>query len=345
MAKELDYMEYPNNAAAQAAYVTSDVGGYSPDRCTGGSASASESTGGTSAGNAFNDIPNNVWACDPATTPDFIQYDFGIGVARVLRKVRIYCTFNDPSFNYSGPENFLIQGSNNDSDWDTLETVVGVDWADTEQWKEYTFANTTAYRYFRVYITVWQEAGRPFGVVGELEALEYVYDLQSYSEGVIVEQGSYSLKAIAILTDSLNETLTKTGLSIDLTGINTLKLWVYASRTGTNISIAIHDSGGTTTTKTLTVIQANLWTEITFDVSGVSDANKDDIDSIIIKVTNADAENIFYIDNFYGVEANPYPVSALNKNRISGYHCFMDQYMRANREGLDPLKLPDGTLF
>ena len=44
-------------------------------------------------------------------------------------------------------------------------------------------------------------------------------------------------------------------------------------------------------------------------------------------------------------EANPYPTYLLNKNRISGYHCFVDQYTRAKRTGYDPLKLPDGTLF
>lgn len=47
----------------------------------------------------------------------------------------------------------------------------------------------------------------------------------------------------------------------------------------------------------------------------------------------------------YSVPAVAYPKARLNKNRISGYHCFMDAYMRAKREGLDPLKLPDGTVF
>jgi len=68
--------------------------------------------------------------------------------------------------------------------------------------------------------------------------------LQCYSEGTIVNQGSYSLKAEALQTDSLNKTLTKSGLSIDLSNRDTLKLWAYASRTGTNIQIQIHDSGG-----------------------------------------------------------------------------------------------------
>ena len=37
----------------------------------------------------------------------------------------------------------------------------------------------------------------------------------------------------------------------------------------------------------------------------MDDANKDDIESIIITVINADAANTFYIDNMYGAEAEP----------------------------------------
>lgn len=122
--------------------------------------------------------------------------------------------------------------------------------------------------------------------------------LQSYSEDTIKNQGSYSLKAIAVQTDSLNETLTLSGISKDLTDVNELKFWVYASRTGTNIQLQIHDSGDTTSTKDIVISSADTWTEITWDISGISNANKDDIDSIIIKVTNADSANTFYIDDF-----------------------------------------------
>lgn len=45
------------------------------------------------------------------------------------------------------------------------------------------------------------------------------------------------------------------------------------------------------------------------------------------------------------VVGNPYPVSRLIKNRIHGYNCFIDAYVRAKRGGFDPLKLPDGTVF
>ena len=127
--------------------------------------------------------------------------------------------------------------------------------------------------------------------------------LQCFSEDTTKQQGSYSLKVEAAQTGSLNETLTKSGLSIDLTDIDILKLWAYASRTGANIQIQIHDSGGTTSTKDIIISSATTWTEITWDISGISNANKDDIDSIIIKIINADSDNTFYVDNFFADSA------------------------------------------
>jgi len=128
--------------------------------------------------------------------------------------------------------------------------------------------------------------------------------LQSYSEGTIKQQGSYSLKGIANITDSLNKTLTKTltgGSKIDLSGIEDLVVYVRATRTGENLQLQFHDSGGTTSTFNITINSANTWEQKTLDISGISNANKNDIDKIIIKILNADAENTFYIDDFKSV--------------------------------------------
>lgn len=143
-----------------------------------------------------------------------------------------------------------------------------------------------------------------FSVPTEEYTENIVGNLQCYSEATIKNQGSYSLKAIAKITDSINDTLTRSldsGDHIDLSGYNTIKVDIYASRTGTNLQLQIHDSGGTTSSFNLAVNSANTWETKTIDISGISDANKNDIDSVIIKVTNADAENTFYLDNIYAV--------------------------------------------
>jgi len=134
---------------------------------------------------------------------------------------------------------------------------------------------------------------------GSLPSSEYIANLQCYSESSIKIQGSYSLKGIAVQTDSLNDTLTKSGLSLNLSDKDTLKIDFYAERTGTNLQLQIHDSGGTTSTKNIAISSADTWETTTWDISGIANADKDDIDEIIVKITNADSENTFYVDNFY----------------------------------------------
>jgi len=126
-------------------------------------------------------------------------------------------------------------------------------------------------------------------------------NLLAYSESTIKTQGSYSLKGIAAQTDSLNKTLTRTISSpIDLSGKNTVKFDARASRTGSNIKVGLHDSGGTTTEITPNIVSADTFQEVVLDISAVSDENKNAIDKIILTIENADAANTFYIDNMYG---------------------------------------------
>ncbi len=56
-----------------------------------------------------------------------------------------------------------------------------------------------------------QNGGTSWGAgSGDLYFKVYTLALQSYSEATIKTQGSYALKAVAAITDSLNKTLTKT---------------------------------------------------------------------------------------------------------------------------------------
>jgi len=67
-------------------------------------------------------------------------------------------------------------------------------------------------------------------------------DLVDYSESTIKTQGTYSLKGIAAITDSLNKTLTRTiGSPIDLTDQTQIKFDIYSNRTGSNIKVGIRN--------------------------------------------------------------------------------------------------------
>ncbi len=300
MTIELDYMEYANDGLAQAAYVTSEE--YSADRiptmtsntAPSGVASANHEDPVMKAWMAMNDtiLSNNDMWYAAGGFPHWIQYQFTSG--KVIQQYTINSR-DDPVVHY--PADWTFEASNTGA-WGgeevVLDTITGESFAQNQK-KTYPFANSTSYTYYRLDIT----SGGHGTVVGiaEFELLELI--LQSYSEDTIKEQGTYSLKGFAKGTDSLNDTLTRTvGPTIDLSGIDKLRFEIYASRTGSNIKIGIHDSGGTTTEITPNVASGNTWQPAEWDISGVADANKDVIDSIIITVVNADADNTFYIDDF-----------------------------------------------
>ncbi len=58
------------------------------------------------------------------------------------------------------------------------------------------------------------------------------------------------------------------------------------------------------TEKTHSVSSANTWETDTWDISGVANADKNAINMIIATITNADADNTFYIDNMYSSAAS-----------------------------------------
>jgi hypothetical protein len=111
-------------------------------------------------------------------------------------------------------------------------------------------------------------------------------------------QGSYALEATATATTSLNTSLTKTIASpLNLSGYKQVQFDLRSSRTGSNIKFGLHDTSGTTTEFTPNVTTVSTYKTYTWDLSGVSNANKDAIDRIIITVVNADNSNSFFVDN------------------------------------------------
>ena len=110
--------------------------------------------------------------------------------------------------------------------------------------------------------------------------------LDSLSESTIKTQGSYALKLVAT-TGALNQTVTKTltgGDILDLTGKNTIKFDARSTATGENIKLKIHDSGGTTSTRTINISSADTYQEESWDISGVADADKNAIDQLQLKI-------------------------------------------------------------
>lgn len=267
---ELDFMEYANDAAAQAAYVTD--GGYTE----------TVDQEQTSSANAiyFGDIGGAEYR-----QAQSFQLSGALTVTAVEIK-RVSPTVGSPSGNWtlrietdsggvpsgtlananasivvSPPaENTIIKGSFATpfalSASTTYHIVVQCDNQTTNYGWDSGYDATGSYASGNRCEST--NGGSTWsGALGDLYFKVYVQAtalLQSYSEATIKTQGSYALKVEAAVTDSLNKTLTRTlGTPKDLSGAGIVKVDMRSSRIGANIKVGLHDTGGTTTEFTPTL--------------------------------------------------------------------------------------------
>jgi len=288
----IDKFEYATDALARAAWVPEVAVTY-----TGGTATAdSASDAAHLAAYGIDGVLTNQWNSTNTAFPHWLKCDWGAGVARIVDQILL--TKNNVSSNGSLIKDFVFAGSNNDSTWTTLYSGTAANGIDGAQ-EAFTFVNTTAYRYYKITITSNYWSGVSHS--GFKELAMGLSAITVVTEATIKHAGDYAVKLVAQVTASLNKTVTRTvSPTINLTDQDNLKIWVRASRTGTNFKIAIHDSGGTTTESNIAITSADTWEQKTIDVSAVTNANKDAIDSLILTITNADAENTIYLDEWLG---------------------------------------------
>jgi len=124
---------------------------YGSDVFTGGTGTGSTDNGGPSVANPYDANDGTFWTSLVGSgMPQWTKYDLGSGVTKTVRKISVLIR---KSGDVNGvPSGYIFQGSNNDSTWTDLTTVTGESWADDGP-KTYAFANSTAYRYYRLYIT------------------------------------------------------------------------------------------------------------------------------------------------------------------------------------------------
>lgn len=317
----LDLMEYANDAAAQVAFVSNGtfLSQYPP----------AQSDTYVKATSKYSTDFWPYYTTDPTKSltggyylnqwlsyygsPTDQRFHIDLGAAIIITKIYYENLHNVGGDTYRGAKNFTFWGSNNaaafadlaygnDANWtqltisqSTLDQHVAADQADP---KYITVTNAVAYRYYAFkFADNW--GGPNFMGVRRIE-LQSGPSLQDYSEAAIKQEGSYSLKGVAAITTSLNKTLTRTvSPVINLTDKTLIEFDIRASRIGSNIKIGIHDSGGTTTEITPNILAVDTWQTVVWDISAVTNANKDAIDQIIITIVNADAANTFYIDNMF----------------------------------------------
>ena len=124
--------------------------GYTGDQLETGTPTVDTFYGDNPQFNAAKGCDNNIttrWTSKTTAFPHWWKYDWGSGSTRIIRKLRIKGA-TDAGGKFV--KDFTLQGSNNDSDWTTIHTGQQ---AENENWQDYTFANSTAYRYYMINIT------------------------------------------------------------------------------------------------------------------------------------------------------------------------------------------------
>jgi len=136
---------------------------YGSDVLTGGTASAD--TVLAPAAQAVDDDVGTYWQSN-ITFPHWWKYDLGAAVTKRVRKLRVKPGY---SAEYQRFKDFVLAGSNNDSDWDDLYTGQH---ANNIDWEDYIIPNTVLYRYYRITISSSWEAGDGTCVIQEIEMME-----------------------------------------------------------------------------------------------------------------------------------------------------------------------------
>jgi len=139
------------------------------DLATGGTASGS--TEALAASNAFDNDEGTRWQTSTAPT-GWLEYDLGSGNAATVRKYRYLNKY--PAQPLHRPKDIAFKASNTGAfagEEVTLDSLTNSPTADSV-WIERSFANSTAYRYYRWYITTYDAGQEPLCNEAELYSVE-----------------------------------------------------------------------------------------------------------------------------------------------------------------------------
>lgn len=168
------------------------------------------------------------WVAAAATTTGWLKYDFGSGNTKIIRRYSMVAIpINEFYVDSRAPKTWTFEGSNDNTNWTVLDTQTNVAvWTRGER-RTYDFANTTAYRYYRINVSAAQTGAdvlaitelemfayqrypdRAYKSSGPLGAITFVQSLQTFNVFLTSIVNTWSLKV-----DSVR--YLKPGMSIDI---------------------------------------------------------------------------------------------------------------------------------
>ena len=304
-------------------------------------ASASNNYSGNEPYKAFGFDEYDEWSCWATSTgtTGWLKIDLGSGNGIAVNLYSVKASTRTQSGDDGAaraPKAWNFQGSNNDSDWTTLDTQSNITgWSNGEE-RYFSFSNSTTYRYYKIDVT--ENNGATILGIGKLR-LNPAGIIVS-SESTIKQEGSYSLKVEIPTTSSGHRIHSALSSVVDISAEAAVIFQVRSSRTGSNIKIGFMDSGGAITEVTPNITSANTWQQVVVDLSGISSANLDAICKVFLTVVNADSSNIFYLDN---ITAGDNPSSQYDDGTPSGGIVFGGQVVEVGTTNYQD-GTPDGGI-
>lgn len=123
------------------------------------SAVTSQGEAGGSDENLKDGLASTRWQDNAATS--WVVYDFGASVTKTIRRYRMTSSTESSA---SDPMDWQFQGSQNASDWTTLDTRTNESFAGRGEVHEYKVPTTGAYRYYRLNVTANKSSGATVSV-------------------------------------------------------------------------------------------------------------------------------------------------------------------------------------
>lgn len=176
---------------------------------------STEFDGTRQAWTAFDDniSDSNRWIASSGSVTGTLAYDFGSGVTKIITSYALTgpnSTDNDAN---RYPLTWTFEGSNNNSTWTTIDTQTSAPTWGLSERRVYATSNTTAYRYYRVNVSV-NQGGTPLAI-NQLELLINTATVSGLT--VAVDSARYTkvgqtLDVYAAGTNTKNFTVTLTAV-------------------------------------------------------------------------------------------------------------------------------------
>jgi hypothetical protein len=143
---KLDRVEIDDTGSVET-LMTGDV--------TGVVAAVAASSESEAAANAADGLPLTNWLDDVTAAPQWLRYDFGVGVTKTVRRYRIRSAEDGSTYGAGlDPMTWTLDGSQDASSWTTLDSRSGETFGARGEAREFRVTTPGAYRYYRLNVTV-----------------------------------------------------------------------------------------------------------------------------------------------------------------------------------------------